>query len=486
MYSYNQGIKIRPNEALKQANLIGRAVYDITGKEEDLIDVTKFLYDKNYQEEAINRYEEVKHSFNILEALVTDPQFEGYARVLGAALKCGEQSFKFRSSRALVKPMANLLKYNDETKIINGLENYINDYMRREWLIEKGTKVVIPKGVVVTDSNEKGKPLTQDTPMYLGTDVGEAAFKMFMETRVIPDLQRGRIHPNVEHGMIKNNLFIRDLSFDVRTKTVSGNPIKLYTLPTNMMPSDPSIVDKYRIEFNKIAGYLYEYEVSKFDDNGNEHVRTESMSLLDLFTYYTMIAHDWKNSEVSLLPMLDDFQTVGLIDEFHKFQKAVDESGLTLTENNTDLKKVVPYVAPRGNLKSTYYNYVWSKNRETKLNELMRRRSWSEMNEELNSDAPVAFQPRYVSISPADTSLFKTGRINENEAEVEVSCQQGDEEINGFVVYDKITGEIKDADEKIEKYLPEDKNVPFTKMNGLRTVDKEELQSIINDNMNKC
>lgn len=486
MYSYNQGIKIRPNEALTQANLIGRAVYDITGKEEDLIDVTKFLYDKNYQEEAINRYEEVKHSFNILEALVTDPQFEGYARVLGAALKCGEQSFKFRSSRALVKPMANLLKYNDETKIINGLENYINDYMRREWLIEKGTKVVIPKGVIVTDSNEKGKPLTQDTPMYLGTDVGEATFKMFMETRVIPDLQRGRIHPNVEHGMIKNNLFIRDLAFDVRTKTISGNPIKLYTLPTNMMPSDPSIVDKYRMEFNKVAGYLYEYEVSEFDNNGNEHIRTEGMSLLDLFTYYTMIAHDWKSSEVSLLPMLDDFQTVGLIDEFHKFQKAVDESGLTLTENNTDLRKVVPYVAPRGNLKNTYYNFVWSKNRETKLNELMRRKSWFEMSEEMNSDAPVVSQFRYVSISPADTSLFKTGKINENEAEIEVSCRQEDEEINGSVVYDKITGEIKDADEKIEKYLPKDKKVPFIKMNGLKTVDKEELQSIINDNMNKC
>jgi hypothetical protein len=44
----------------------------------DIIDLYKFAFDEQYREQCINAYDEVKHTFNILDAAAKSPHFLKY------------------------------------------------------------------------------------------------------------------------------------------------------------------------------------------------------------------------------------------------------------------------------------------------------------------------------------------------------------------------------------------------------------------------
>ena len=95
--SLNQGIKTNSEGLLNQINLIERAIYDITGNQEDLINLQKFVFDEQYRKQCIDKYEEYKHTFNILDVVATVPHFMGYLQTLAISDAEAEASSKFRS-----------------------------------------------------------------------------------------------------------------------------------------------------------------------------------------------------------------------------------------------------------------------------------------------------------------------------------------------------------------------------------------------------
>lgn len=493
IFSLNQGIKNDPEGLLRQVNLIERAVYDITKDEKDLIDINKFAFDEAYRQRAINAYENVKHSFNILEAVATVPHFMGYVQTLAVALREVSESFKFRSSRSMSLELSKRIGYNDENRIIKGIENYVGDFLRKQWLLQNNVQIIIPKGNQAFDKQGNKYILAQDTPVHLGTDWGAATFRMFMESQVIPDLKAGKIKPGVDFPGVKDNRFIKDLMNDLSTNTVSRNASIIYTLPINMLPrtdSDTAILNAYKAEFNKLAKYAYQYEVTTFNPDGQAQVTLSTpVPLVDLFTYYAMIANNWKLSENSLVPILENFQNTGILRDFHNFEKAYDKSEDTLSLDNMDINDILPYVAPKGSPYSSYSNYLWARNSSTHKYEMMRKLSNEELDsipEDENGNKPGVIN-KYQFIGSSDTNYFPTGSIQQPEKVLNASYKDGEDTVHYQITYDVESGKITKARSGLTEIdLSDLESIPTTKVNGIRKVDTNLLESIIKDKLNPC
>lgn len=490
IFSLNQGIKSDPEGLLRQVNLIERAVYDITKDKKDLIDINKFAFDEAYRQRAINAYENVKHSFNILEAVAIVPHFMGYVQTLAVALREVSESFKFRSSRNMSLELSKRIEYNDENRIIKGIENYVGDFLRKQWLLQNNVQIIIPKGNQAFDKQGNKYILAQDTPIHLGTDWGAATFRMFMESQVIPDLKAGKIKPGVDFPGVKDNRFIKDLMNDLATNTVSRNASIIYTLPINMLPrtdSDKAILNAYKSEFNKLAKYAYQYEITTFNSDGQAQVTLSTpIPLVDLFTYYAMIANNWKLSENSLVPILENFQNTGILRDFHNFEKAYDRSEYTLSLDNIDENDILPYVAPKGSPYSSYSNYLWARNSSTHKYEMMRKLTNKELDsipEDENGNKPGVIN-KYQFIGSSDTNYFPTGNIQQSERVLKASYKDGEDTIHYQITYDIESGKILKSEPELIKDTLSD--IPTIKVNGIRRIDINLLESIIKDKLNPC
>ena len=490
IFSLNQGIKSDPEGLLRQVNLIERAVYDITKDEKDLIDINKFAFDEAYRQRAINAYENVKHSFNILEAVATVPHFMGYVQTLAVALREVSESFKFRSSRNMSLELSKRIGYNDENRIIKCIENYIGDFLRKQWLLQNNVQIIIPKGNQAFDKQGNKYILAQDTPIHLGTDWGAATFRMFMESQVIPDLKAGKIKPGVDFPGVRDNRFIKDLMNDLSTNTVSRNASIIYTLPINMLPrtdSDTAILNAYKAEFNKLGKYAYQYEITTFNSDGQAQVTLSTpIPLVDLFTYYAMIANNWKLSENSLVPILENFQNTGILRDFHNFEKAYDRSEYTLSLDSIDENDILPYVAPKGSPYSSYSNYLWARNSSTHKYEMMRKLTNKELDsipEDENGNKPGVIN-KYQFIGSSDTNYFPTGNIQQSERVLKASYKDGEDTIHYQITYDIESGKILKSEPELIKDTLSD--IPTIKVNGIRRIDINLLESIIKDKLNPC
>ncbi len=370
----NGGIATDYEGLTKQIDRIEEVIYKQSHDLEDIIDLSKFVFDSEYRQECIEKYETFKHTFNILDCLAKVPHFFEYVKQLAVAQEEIKQSYKYRSVKSLARNVSDVIGWSNKGKISKGLQNYIGDKIRNDWMLDSEIIMDMPSGIKAFDRNGDSDTLTESKPIRLGTDWGNATFRIFMETQVIPDLKKGIIRPGTSVGSIKTNKFIKDLTPDLFTKTVSSNPTILYTLPINMLPRtdvEQSLLDSYIGEFNELAGYTYDYNVIKRDVDGNEQIIQQSIPIKDLFIYYSMIAHNWKLGENSLVPILENFQDTGLIDAFHKYEASLDNSGETLTEYN--INEILPYVVPRMSPYSAYTKYIKAKNPSSKKIEIMKR-----------------------------------------------------------------------------------------------------------------
>ena len=212
LFGLNQGLKGTSDKLVQQISNIEKAIYARSNDSEDIFDLTQFAFNDEYRELQISKYEKVKHSFNVLDAISRNPHTMGYVRALAIAKEQNKQSFKFRSILSLVNPARLELQYNKEDNIIKGLQNYIGDYLVKQWMLSKDdTTIVIPKGNMAYDKFGNIYELTEDTPIKLGTDWGNATFRKWFENQVIPDLKAGRISPGVLFGGVSGNKFIKDL-----------------------------------------------------------------------------------------------------------------------------------------------------------------------------------------------------------------------------------------------------------------------------------
>lgn len=493
IFGINQGLKNKVDESLRQINNIERAIYDITEDEDDIIDLVKFAFDEDYREECINKYDNIKHTFNILDAVATVPHYLGYIQMLAIDLQAKQSTFKFRSVKNLTLKLSKLLDFKDESRIMKGVQNYIGDYLRKSWMKEKGIQFTIPKGNKAFDKNGNLYTLEYDTPIILGTDWGDATFRMFMELQVIPDLKEGKIKPGLQFVGVSNNKFLMDLGNNLLTNTISKNPTVVYTLPINMLPrtdQEKSLLNSYIAEFNKLARYGYQYEITYYTNEGTEITElTQPLSIVDMFTYYAMIADSWKLSEKSLVPILENFQNTGIIKEFHDYIAQLDKSGEYIRLDNIDETDIYPYVAPYQSPYSSKANYIWYRNPISRKMELMRKVSGQELEWELEVRENQGFNDRlikeHVFEGNADTNYFPTGKLPIKV--IEHSYNDNGNTIHVQIEYDVDSGTIINilvGNKKLNiKGLT---RIPTIKEDGVKKVNISLLESIIKSEQNKC
>ena len=491
IFGLNQGLDSTFEDIINQVNNIERAIYNITENVKDIVDITKFVFDPEYRQNIIDKYEQVKHSFNIFDAVSKVPHFMGYLQTLAVNLQAANKIFKFRSIKSLTLPLVDYLNYRDERKIARGVSNYIGDYMRDQWMLQSDKQIIIPKGNRAFDSKGNSYVLEEDTPIQLGTNWGNATFRLFIENEVIPNLQEGKLNPNKDRIQgIVDNLFIRDLQNDLITRTVSRNPTIVYTLPINMMPridSERALLNQYKAEFNKLSMYNYQYDYHVYDQDNNIIARQAIIPLTDLFTYYSMIAHDWKPGEKSLVPILEDFQNSGIIQEFHNFVANLDRSGETLNTTNTSMNDILPYVVPSDSPYSAYSKYIRYRNPMTKKYEIMYKLSREDY-EYMDGEEPNNVISGYQFTSnDINTNYFPTGRIQKVTKTFSNSYLDGDNEVNYILKYQVDTGSIFSIQVNGKKIQIQDlKTIPTTKLNGIIKIDVQLLNDIIRNQLNPC
>lgn len=502
LFGLNKGLKTSPDELSSQINNIERAIYNHTGNQEDLINLTKFAFDREYREQCVAKYEEVKHSFNILDAISRVPHFMGYVQTLAVATKEAQNAFKFRSSRNLSLQVSDALGYKREDKIIKGIQNFIGDYLRKGWMCSTEKMFVIPKGNKAFTKSGEMFELTEDTPIRLGTDWGDATFRMWMENEIIPNLKKGIIKPGTKFEGISGNKFIKDLGNDLLTTTVSHNPSVIYTLPINMLPridQERAIFNGYKSEFNKLASYSYQYDSSQYTTGEDGQVtltqETNSIPLVDLFTYYAMIADSWKLGEKSLVPILEDFQNSGIIQDFHNYETAIDKSGITLDLGNIDFNDLLPYVAPFESPYSSFSKFIQYRNPSTRKYELMKRLSKEDKFDLDDNDVEDFLNTRRVKDfefigNGIDTNYFPAGRVETPTVERRFEFDNNGQRQSYLIVYDKDTGKLQNLDiagtALSLKDFPGLEYVPTRKQNGEKKVDTATLESIIRNALNPC
>ena len=365
---------------------------------------------------------------------------------------------------------------------------------------------IIPKGNKAFAKDGTMFELTEDTPIRLGTDWGDATFRMWMENEIIPNLKQGIIKPGTVFEGISGNRFIKDLGNDLLTTTVSHNPSVIYTLPINMLPridQERAIFNGYKSEFNKLASYSYQYEASQYitGEDGQVSVQqgTQSIPLVDLFTYYAMIADSWKLGEKSLVPILEDFQNSGIIQEFHNYETAIDKSGFTLDLKNIRFEDLLPYVAPFESPYSSFSKFIQYRNPSTRKYELMRRLTNDEKNgqdygdnQETASDFVNARRVKDYEFSGngVDTNYFPTGRVETSTIERTFEFDNNGQRQRYTISYDKETGKIERLDiagtALTLENIPGLEYIPTRKQNGEKKVDVATLESIIRNALNPC
>ena len=511
--SLNQGLKTSSDEFLKQINNLRRAIYDKTGILEDLVDLTKFAFDESeyvdpqtrkkyptYREYIIQKYENYKHSFNIFDVVSKVPHFMGYLKTLATAYVEVNNSFTFRSTDNLLLYVKDTLgKYIKEDKLVRGLQNYCGDWLLKHWLLDtesERTSIIVPAGNQAFDKNGNLYTLTEDKLLHLGLDEDNATFRLWMENEVIPNLKEGIIQPGKVWPKISNNRFIRDLGFNLYNKTISGNNSIVQALPINMLPStdtERNLFNLYKSQFNSLTdGYVSELH-RNVEINGEVRKETylsDPISIVDLITYYSMIAYGWKLDQSSLVSITEDFQNIGIIKSFHDYIAEIDKSGFILDEHNTDWDEMLPYVAPSESPFTASAAIIWAKNRSTQKRVLMYDARKEEIEGKIGKYYPINTQ--------LNLNFFGTNQISKGQGVVTMQVSKGKITSNIRVSYDLRTGYYKvkvnaigsnvvitseDLQTELAKHL---NTIPFIIQNKAKIPNTQLLKQCIDNIINNC
>ena len=320
------------------------------------IDILEFCMNENYREEMIDKYErKQKHTLNILQIVSKVPHFLQYLEVAALSDAMMENlSAKYRATKRFSEQM--IEEYEIRTtegkkSLIKRMDTMVNTIMINDWLLSTGKKITIREG---DKYYVEGEPLKMETAksnmtIALGTDSGNATFKHWMETVVIPDLKKGLRHDsgNRRTKSVKDNQFIKELTLNIYQNTPNYNVVYGYTLPINMSPrSDEEIAlfDTYKSEFMKLNnadfGLYYMPKRSAEDEN--------SIRIIDLFFLYQAILTQDKPGESNLHSLFNDMQDSEIVKDFYNYVNVFDRTG-DISTNRFPKEYIKRFVIPKIN-----------------------------------------------------------------------------------------------------------------------------------------
>lgn len=246
-------------------------------------DLVKFITDPIYKQESIERYEQNKVNFNILEVISTVPHFREMFNVL-ATNKSVLNSLSSRNR--LEDIILNQLSRNfagirmDISKPLNKLEiraikDQIDKYLIRSWIISKGIEINVP----ASPKNPAPYILRLDNENNINK------FRSYVENYAIPLLK----------DKLKDNKFVQLLTFGLR----QGVPF--YKLPLNMVQVDNT--QKTRA--------LYEEALYAFNNLNKIKVSGIDMNLVDMFYLYNLVVNQDKFGPNSMTRIFEDLVSSG-------------------------------------------------------------------------------------------------------------------------------------------------------------------------------
>ena len=246
-------------------------------------DLVRFITDPIYKQESIEKYEQNKVNFNILEVISAVPHFREMFNVL-AINKSVLNSLSSRNR--LEDIILNQLSRNfagvrmDVSKPLNKLEirtikDQIDKYLIRSWIISKGIEINVP----ASPKNPAPYILRLDNENNINK------FRSYVENYAIPLLK----------DKLKNNKFVQLLTFGLR----QGVPF--YKLPLNMVQVDNT--QKTRA--------LYEEALYAFNNLNKVKITGIDMNLVDMLYLYNLVVNQDKFGPNSMTRIFEDLVSSG-------------------------------------------------------------------------------------------------------------------------------------------------------------------------------
>lgn len=246
-------------------------------------DLVRFITDPIYKQESIEKYEQNKVNFNILEVISTVPHFREMFNVL-AINKSVLNSLSSRNR--LEDIILNQLSRNfagvrmDVSKPLNKLEirtikDQIDKYLIRSWIISKGIEINVP----ASPKNPAPYILRLDNENNINK------FRSYVENYAIPLLK----------DKLKDNKFVQLLTFGLR------QGVSFYKLPLNMVQVDNT--QKTRA--------LYEEALYAFNNLNKVKITGIDMNLVDMFYLYNLIVNQDKFGPNSMTRIFEDLVSSG-------------------------------------------------------------------------------------------------------------------------------------------------------------------------------
>lgn len=359
----NQGLYTNAQDTINFVNTLQNLIADRKQSkgenvtDEDVIDLQKFLDDQDYQNDCIQKYDDVKAAFNILDCVAHVPHFNEYLQVLIQQDNVYYKSMaRYRAQKNYGIKAINLLNATssrDKETIYKNIGDYTSDYIRRQWMIDSGIKITLPKGTkfflsdmtsqevqpdltyIDTLGNES-KVTSDNLDIQLGIRENDASFKRFMEQTIIPDLKNGKCGNNQDYASLKQNLFIQGLSPSLFSRTANYTTIMGYSLPINMSPrsdEDTAIFNRYKRAFNQLKGIKY-------------NIGDKSYDLVDLFYYYNLISYRGKRGESTLTNIFEDVLDYDQIKAHKEYEAAFDRSSDIQIDDDTLIHIAAPKASP--------------------------------------------------------------------------------------------------------------------------------------------
>lgn len=336
------------------------------------ISMNLFFTDENYRNRIIQLYNAVKDTHNVPYIIYNNHHYSGYLQSVNDTDNLLKEVFQ---KYALINKYAvkiienyNFRSHKDIDSVIKKVIRFVDRYMINSWLTQDVPPITVPAGSTISDADGNVFTTAADTPIVLGTEVGNRAFTTWMENTVIPDLKEGKLN-NYSTQYNLGNLFIDNLDLVAITNTVSKNAVTVYSLPIEMIPKNPE----------------EENILSMYQDSMLDTVRYNyfGYNVLDLIYLYNQIAHEGRSSAKSFTKLFEpvvrdeslqlDVQFKNFVNKFDKeFSSKKDQDSEAL-DIDIDYQQLLQECSPVGSVWNSYSKYTIDYNKDTLQYELFER-----------------------------------------------------------------------------------------------------------------
>ena len=292
----------------------------------------KWATDSNYREIASMYYNLIKYTYNILDVIERLPHFKSIFELFRSVTIMNQVNSK---KNAMFDYIINDIrsKYNFvDFDSVSKLEDYIDNLILKNWLLHKGKTLTLQVGDQIVTRDWGNHTVTIPGKLHLDSDINLASFKKIFETRIIPQLKRGKLISTLEDGSIEtidinDNEFIRQLRFAID----KDNRV---FLKLNLDMQNPDITESNSIKYQKCLNDFIKLK----------NVRLDGTSLTDWFMIYNFIVNKTKFGQDRMTTLFANFINIiredSLIREYEQYIGDFDSS---IQEVNSTFMKEIGY-----------------------------------------------------------------------------------------------------------------------------------------------